>query len=429
MPAPVGARYVRNGIGYTGDLITERLMDVESLAGWLRSRALPILNWIAIGRCIRAFHDLGVCHADLNAHNMMVGEDGVVHLIDFDRGSLRKPGLWCDENLVRLRRSLEKIAYGLPPEHFSEADWHGLLDGYQRPGGAPRCRPGRAVVHALSLYLAVYLLAPVFCAVLLWRGLRERGYWRHFSERFGFGRPSFAHQHLGACGLGGRSAGRGRADPQPAGPIPADSRWSSRTLTPDRERRARRAVRRRAGAQRDIVRYVPLDLPGSVRRFFDRVRPRIAVILETELWPNLYHECGAPSACRSCSPARASRRAPSAAIARMAGLFRETLSHGIVIAAQSEDDAERFRSIGANPQRTHVTGNVKFDLTLPPEVAARGRGAARRAMRASAQSGSPAARIAGEEQIVLDAHRRVRMTHSERAARSRPAPSRQRSPK
>ena len=132
VPAPVGARYYRSGIGYGGDLITERLLDVESLAGWLRKRALPILNWIAVGRCIRAFHELGVCHADLNANNVMVGEDGLVHLIDFDRGSLRKPGLWCDENLVRLRRSLEKIAYGLPPEHFSEADWHGLLDGYLR---------------------------------------------------------------------------------------------------------------------------------------------------------------------------------------------------------------------------------------------------------------------------------------------------------
>jgi 3-deoxy-D-manno-octulosonic acid kinase len=132
VPAPIGARYVRSGIGYTGDFITERLMGVESLAGWLRARALPILNWIAIGRCIRGFHELGVCHADLNAHNVLVGEDGVVHLIDFDRGALRKPGLWCDGNLVRLRRSLVKLAYGLPPEHFSEADWHGLLDGYQR---------------------------------------------------------------------------------------------------------------------------------------------------------------------------------------------------------------------------------------------------------------------------------------------------------
>ena len=77
VPAPIGARYCRNGIGYSGDLITERLMNAESLAGWLRARALPILNWIAVGRCIRAFHELGVCHADLNAHNVMVGEDGV----------------------------------------------------------------------------------------------------------------------------------------------------------------------------------------------------------------------------------------------------------------------------------------------------------------------------------------------------------------
>jgi hypothetical protein len=49
---------------------------------------------------------------------------------------LRKPGLWCDANLVRLRRSLEKVTYGLPPERFTEADWHGLLDGYRVPSGS-----------------------------------------------------------------------------------------------------------------------------------------------------------------------------------------------------------------------------------------------------------------------------------------------------
>jgi hypothetical protein len=78
-----------------------------------------------------------VCHPDLNAHNILLVGDDSVYLIDFDRGSLRKPGLWCDSNLVRLRRSLEKITYKLPPEHFSEADWHGLLDGYRQPGGMP----------------------------------------------------------------------------------------------------------------------------------------------------------------------------------------------------------------------------------------------------------------------------------------------------
>jgi 3-deoxy-D-manno-octulosonic acid kinase len=135
VPAPIAARYRREGLVYTADLITERLMDSESLASRLLTRGIPILGWITIGRCIRAFHDLGVCHADLNAHNIMLVAEDAVYLIDFDRGRLLKPGLWCDGNLVRLRRSLEKITYRLPPEHFSEADWHGLLNGYREQAG------------------------------------------------------------------------------------------------------------------------------------------------------------------------------------------------------------------------------------------------------------------------------------------------------
>jgi 3-deoxy-D-manno-octulosonic acid kinase len=137
VPAPIAACYRRQGPLYTADLITERLTDSISLAEQLRMRGIPILGWITIGRCIRAFHDLGVCHPDLNAHNILLVGDDSVYLIDFDRGSLKKPGLWCDGNLVRLRRSLEKITYKLPPEHFSEADWHGLLDGYRQSGGMP----------------------------------------------------------------------------------------------------------------------------------------------------------------------------------------------------------------------------------------------------------------------------------------------------
>jgi 3-deoxy-D-manno-octulosonic acid kinase len=133
VPAPVAARYRRIGPTYTGDIITERLLGVETLAQRLYRSAVPILHWIAIGRTIRAFHDLGVCHADLNAHNVLLGPDTQVYLVDFDRGRLRKPGLWCDGNLVRLRRSLEKITYGLPPDRISEADWHSLLDGYRQP--------------------------------------------------------------------------------------------------------------------------------------------------------------------------------------------------------------------------------------------------------------------------------------------------------
>jgi len=134
VPAPVACRYVRSGMTYTGDLITERLPTVGSLAECLQKGALSILTWILIGRCIRRFHDLGVCHADLNAHNVLLSEE-TVYLIDFDRCQLRKAGLWHDDNLVRLRRSLEKVTYPMPRDRFGEADWHGLLDGYRQYSG------------------------------------------------------------------------------------------------------------------------------------------------------------------------------------------------------------------------------------------------------------------------------------------------------
>ena len=134
VPAPIGARYRRHGLIYTGDILTERVPAVGSLAECLRTGALSVVTWISIGRCIRRFHDLGVCHADLNAHNLLLSEESV-YLIDFDRCQLRAAGLWRDGNLVRLRRSLEKITWALPVERFGESDWHALLDGYRQSSG------------------------------------------------------------------------------------------------------------------------------------------------------------------------------------------------------------------------------------------------------------------------------------------------------
>jgi 3-deoxy-D-manno-octulosonic acid kinase len=139
VPTPIAARYRRQGSTYSGDIITERLTTVGSLADCLRTGALSVLTWISIGRCLRRFHDLGVCHADLNAHNVLLSEDDV-YLIDFDRCQLRGGGFWRDANLVRLRRSLDKITWSLPSERFGESDWHGLLDGYRQPS-APSAVP------------------------------------------------------------------------------------------------------------------------------------------------------------------------------------------------------------------------------------------------------------------------------------------------
>jgi 3-deoxy-D-manno-octulosonic acid kinase len=83
---------------YRADLITQRIENSESLAARLLEGPLSLTQWIAVGRCIRRFHDAGVHHADLNAHNILLTPEQV-YLIDFDRGTLRKRGWWADTTL------------------------------------------------------------------------------------------------------------------------------------------------------------------------------------------------------------------------------------------------------------------------------------------------------------------------------------------
>ena len=137
VPAPVAARYLRVGRFYRADLITQRIENSESLAQKLLQGPLSLTQWIAVGRCLRRFHDAGVCHADLNAHNILLTPEQV-YLIDFDRGALRKRGWWADTTLVRLYRSLEKVTLLAAPESFSDEDWHSLLAGYRESAGLPQ---------------------------------------------------------------------------------------------------------------------------------------------------------------------------------------------------------------------------------------------------------------------------------------------------
>ncbi len=131
VPVPIAARYCRTGPrSYSADLVTVQIPASASLAARLASGPLGLPGWIAIGRCLRRFHSAGVQHADLNAHNVLLDGAEAVWLVDFDRGRLRQPGLWCDAVLTRLRRSLEKVTRALPPERFTESDWASLIDGY-----------------------------------------------------------------------------------------------------------------------------------------------------------------------------------------------------------------------------------------------------------------------------------------------------------
>ncbi len=135
VPRPLAARVCRQGLFWRGDLITERIPGAESLAEWLITDP-PAVDWAAAGRCIRRFHEAGVYHADLNAHNLLLDARGGAWWVDLDRGRIRRPGRWRQANLRRLARSLRKLTatVGRP---FPDSGWRRLLVAYHE-GGAER---------------------------------------------------------------------------------------------------------------------------------------------------------------------------------------------------------------------------------------------------------------------------------------------------
>jgi tRNA A-37 threonylcarbamoyl transferase component Bud32 len=116
---------------YRCDLITERIAGAQPLSEALALEPLGEASWRAVGAAIARLHRAGVDHADLNAHNILIGASGGVSVIDFDRGRLRERGTWAAGNLQRLQRSLIKISRGLPPERYSARAWDWFMAGYE----------------------------------------------------------------------------------------------------------------------------------------------------------------------------------------------------------------------------------------------------------------------------------------------------------
>jgi 3-deoxy-D-manno-octulosonic acid kinase len=105
------------------------------LSAALAQGALAPPLWRAVGATVARLHGVGVDHADLNAHNILLGPKGAVSVIDFDRGRLRAPGTWTARNLQRLRHSLDKISRDLPSDRFPDGTWDWLLAGYKVVSG------------------------------------------------------------------------------------------------------------------------------------------------------------------------------------------------------------------------------------------------------------------------------------------------------
>ena len=248
----------------------------------------------------------------------------------------------------------------------------------------------------------IRLAVPFAFAVVLWRGVRDRSYWQGLAERFGFVRPLPSPSiWLHAVSLGEMSA---------AAPLvrALHARYPQLPLvltaaTPAGRARARGLF----GAIADI-RFLPYDTPGSVRRFLERSRPRIAIIMETELWPNLFRECERRAIPVVLASARLSEKSV-ARYRRFGRLFAGVFTKNVTVAAQSIPDAERFISIGAAAGQTRAIGNVKFDLGMDAGIIEAGE-ILRAAYGASRPVWVAGSTHAGEEEQLLDAHALLR-TH------------------
>jgi 3-deoxy-D-manno-octulosonic-acid transferase len=241
------------------------------------------------------------------------------------------------------------------------------------------------------------LLIPVALTRLAWRGLRNRGYWHRWPERFGFvqrlqGPVIWVHAV---------SVGEVRASvplvKALARDYPGDTILIT-TMTPT----GSATVRELFGT--DVAHcYVPYDLPTAVWRFLQRARPRLALIMETELWPNLFHQCHRRAIPLVLANVRLSEIS-ARGYRRFASLTNATLANVNCVGAQTENDAERVRALGAT--QVEVTGSIKFEMDVPAGLVAKA--AALRSSFGERPVWVAASTRDGEEEYVLNAFAQLR---------------------
>lgn len=215
-----------------------------------------------------------------------------------------------------------------------------------------------------GLYSAVlYVLTPVTVYHLIWRGFRFRDYFQRWNERYAsYGQPvPRIDVWLHAVSVGEVNAAVPLVDAvRKAHP---DLRWLVTTITPTGSER----VRALWGESVQHV-YVPYDLPGAISRFLRHYRPRLALVMETELWPNLLFGCrdhGIPTYILNARLSARSLRGYRVLAPLISRVVR-TLKR---IGAQSTLDGKRFIALGATPEGVMDTGNLKFDIAAPEGLA------------------------------------------------------------
>ncbi|WP_085705244.1 lipid IV(A) 3-deoxy-D-manno-octulosonic acid transferase [Pseudomonas sp. B15(2017)] len=259
-----------------------------------------------------------------------------------------------------------------------------------------------------SLYTALFYLGLPLVAIRLWlRSRKAPAYAQRIGERFSYGMPTLQPGgiwvHAVSVGESIAAAPMIRALLQRYPKLPI----TVTCMTPTGSERIHALF---ANEPRIQHCYLPYDLPCAAARFLDRVQPKLAVIMETELWPNHIHQCAKRGIAVALANGRLSERSAKG-YGRFSKLTAPMLAEMSLFAVQTEAEAQRFRDLGARPETVEVTGSIKFDLTIDPKLLQRAA-----ELRSQWQAQERPVWIAastheGEDEVVLNAHRRLLTNH------------------
>lgn len=218
--------------------------------------------------------------------------------------------------------------------------------------------------------IAYTLLLPAILLRLLWRSRLAPAYRQRWLERFGlFAAPEFDRSKP-VVWLHAVSVGETLAAVPLVRRLQAehpDWQWVITTTTPTGSERVRAIFADALFANTVAHVYAPYDLPVFLASFIKRAAPSLAIVMETELWPNMLYSCRTNNIPVVVANARLSEKS-ARGYARLAPLTRTMLADVSMVAAQQQADGERFIQLGLSREKLAVTGSIKFDLDLDDSI-------------------------------------------------------------
>lgn len=252
--------------------------------------------------------------------------------------------------------------------------------------------------------IILYLLTPLVLMRLLWRSIKSPAYLSGWQQRFALNDIAFDNGiWLHAVSFGETQAA-----------LPLIHRLQERypdipllitTTTPTGAALVKEQLIEGHYGNSVHHLFIPYDLPGTVQRFLTRLKPRVLIVMETELWPNLFHYCQQKNIPVITANTRLSARS-AARYQRFSSLTRQTLRCIQLCACQTQIEADRLLALGANKETLHVTGNIKFDMDIPASLHEQA-DVLRRNLGVSRPVWIAASTHEGEDQLILDAHKNI----------------------